>query len=174
MNKSKLARIEKLEEKLKNFSKQTLWIDLIDNRVCIDMIGSKHIRGEEVVFDSVIDCLDWVDSQIAQFDKVTGLACISDISEVFAEGWPRMLFHNLFEFEAWTEIPEAVRPPLSKGVILNLASIQRSESLSNNAFFTWWHVVSRDKKWREEAERRLDIFYRALVEGRDEGDEPMP
>jgi len=155
MKRSQIARVEKLETNLKAFYKQTLWVDLVDNRVRIDLIGNQLTRGEEVTFDSVYDCLTWVDQQVAQFEKVTGVAYIDDIAQTFAEGFPREFFNRIHEGAAY------------KNIVIGLNELH-GKPIGGVAFVTWWHFISRDEKWKKEVERRIDLFAQYLADEDDE------
>ena len=150
MKKSQLARIEKLEETLKASFQQTVWVDLVDNRVRID-IGTK--RGQEITFDTVRDCIEWAENQIAQFEKITGLAHISDISQTFVEGMPREMFNRIYENAPY------------RSVTVNLAKMGSFNKLiSSAAYVLWWHSVSRSEAFRKEVLERLEALSQSLEE----------
>src|SRR5688500_1390975 len=87
------GRLEKLEAQLKAYVNSPIWVDLFDNRVRVDIGGT---RGEELIFDNVRDCVEWTGKQIAQFERVTGMACIGDISEMVHESL-RDVFNQIYD-----------------------------------------------------------------------------
>jgi hypothetical protein len=151
------GRLEKLEAKLKAFAKQTIWVDLFDNRVRIDIGG---LRGEEITFDSVFDCIAWVENQIAQFEKITGLAYISDVSELFAEGLPREMFNRIHEGAP------------SKSVLIGLHTLH-GRSIAEIAFISWRRNLTgiAFQDWWKEVLARVDALSQSPEE---EGEEAMP
>ncbi len=153
-----INRLEKLETQLKAHAKLPIWIDLFDNRVRVD-IGGK--RGEQLIFNSVFECVDWVEKQIIQFDKVTGFACFSDVSELFAEGLPRDMFNKVHEGAP------------TKSVIINLNGLNNfNYSITSAAFVSWRNsltgIAYRD--WWKEVLARADALSQSLEDEDEESD----
>lgn len=124
-------RLEKLEIQTKAHAKLPVWIDLFDNRVRLDISGN---RGEEMTFDNVYDCVTWVEKQIDRFENFRGIACFSDISELFTEGMPRDLFNQIHE-----DTP-------MKSVVINLKNLNNfDKSIRSAAFITWLHFLPADE-----------------------------
>jgi len=151
MSSNLAARLGKLEAELKVFSKSSVWVDMFDNRVRVDI---NHKRGEDLVFDTVRDCAAWLELQIAQFENVNGVACIGDVSELLEES-AREPFDTIHE-----------GAPV-KGVVFGFAKAGRVESIASTAIASWWHSLSVYQEWRQEVEARVQALFNSL-----DGSEP--
>ncbi|MBN1451125.1 MAG: hypothetical protein JW963_08940 [Anaerolineales bacterium] len=85
MNSSQNARLKRLEAEMKTRGASGCWVDWVNNRVRVDVhLKSGSVkRGEEMTFDSVRACADWVEARLQDSEKVTGTCWIEDISELF-------------------------------------------------------------------------------------------
>jgi hypothetical protein len=142
MSHSLSSRLEKLEERLKVFSKSSVWVDMVDNRIRVDI---NHERGEELTFDSVYDCLAWADQQLAQFENITGMGYIDDISQVLEEGFLRDLFNRIYEGAKYKNVAIAFNKLYGRPI-------------ADAALATWWWFMSRDQEWRQAVEARADAL----------------
>lgn len=148
MNSRLNGRLEKLEAHLKIFAKSPIWVDLFDNRVRVD-IGGKH--GEELTFDNIRECVEWTDKQIAQFEKVTGVACIGDVSELVHESF-RDTFNQIYE-----------GAPNGKVIVINLHNLG-DWSISGAMLATWMTSfrVSAYQDFHKEVLARMDALSQSL------------
>ncbi len=125
-------------------------IDLFNNYVRVDIDGK---RGEQLIFDSVLECINWTEEQIIQFDRVTGFAVFSDVSELFAEGWPRDMFNKIHEGAP------------GKSAVINLVKIgDFNNSIARTAFASWQNSVTgiAYRDWWKEVLARADALSQSL------------
>ena len=118
MNKTTLLRIDQLEQEIKAQAAAPLWVDMIDNRVRVD-VGKK--RGEELTFESVCKCAAFVEEKLRKAETVHGLACISNVAD-------------LFEDVPFTYTEDAT----DTGVLMNLGA-WRGDPLADLALASWKH-----------------------------------
>jgi len=123
-------RIEKLEANVRAQPGAQLWIDMIDNRVRID-INNK--RGDELIFETVPACAAWVEEKMRKAETIRGLAFISNVADLFFD-------------KSFTYTPDDV---VNKtGVLMNLAG-RGQDSLADMGLATWLHQHGYINKYGE-------------------------
>ena len=126
MSSNQLARLERLERIMKSNSAGAVWVDMQNNRARVDLHlkSGKVQREEEITFDTVRACADWVEARIAENENITGTAFFDDVSE-------------LFTGEQHEALQAAFVDGEERGTLINLHAARLANGLAPVAFATW-------------------------------------
>ena len=141
MKANQLARLKSLEEMLQLNAASSVWIDMWDERLRVDV---NHRRGEEMSFDSVREAANWLETQIKDSDQITGVILIDDISE-------------LFEGQQRESLSAAFVEGEERGVVMNMVAFRGS--LAGTALATWLWTANINERLVSRKPSQFAILY---------------